>query len=277
MMRTGARKEGNTVQVLLRVVGVLVSVTALTASNGLAQRGQDWEWQGRVEAGNSIEVKGINGDVRAVASTGNEVQVVAELREHRRGYAEDIEFEVIEHDDGVTICAMYPTPRRADRPNECAPGSRGRMNTRENDVEVNFTVRVPAGVGFTGRTVNGAVDVESLTGDVEAHTVNGDVELSTSGVAQASTVNGSIWASLGRSDWTDALEFETVNGSITLELPDGFGAEVSARTVNGGIETDFPLTVQGRFSSRRLTGTIGEGGRRLWLETVNGSIRLRSR
>jgi DUF4097 and DUF4098 domain-containing protein YvlB len=45
--------------------------------------------------------------------------------------------------------------------------------------------------------------------------------------------------------------------------------------VNGGIETDFPLTVKGKWVGRRLDGTIGAGGRRLELETVNGSITLR--
>ena len=258
----------------LRIAGWWCLAATLASGSALAQRTQDWEWRGQIAAGDAVEVKGIIGDIEASAAGGNEVEVVARLREHRRGYAEDIEFDVIEHGGGVTICAVYPTPRDARRPNECAPGSSGRMNTRDNDVEVLFTVRVPAGVGFVGRTVNGEVEVLSLTGDVEAHTVNGDVDVNTSGLAAATTVNGSIRAAMGRSDWTGPLEFETVNGSITVELPEGVGAEVTARTVNGSIETDFPLTVQGRFSSRRLQGTIGGGGRRLWLETVNGSVRL---
>jgi hypothetical protein len=238
---------------------------------------QDFEWQGMIEQGRAIEVKGVLGDIRALPASGNRVEVTALVREGRRGYAEDIDFDVIEHGDGVTICAVYPTPRRADEPNECRPGGRGRMNTRDNDVRVHFTVRVPEGVDFTGRTVNGEVLVESLTGNVEAFTVNGDVEVATTGFAQAGTVNGSIRASLGRSDWSGPLEFETVNGSITVELPRGTGAEVTAKTINGNIETDFPITVEGRFSSRRMTGTIGGGGSRLWLETVNGSIRLLER
>lgn len=45
--------------------------------------------------------------------------------------------------------------------------------------------------------------------------------------------------------------------------------------MNGSIETDFPLTVRGKLTSRRLAGTIGSEGRELRLETVNGSIRLR--
>src|SRR5207249_12260940 len=55
----------------------------------------------------------------------------------------------------------------------------------------------------------------------------------------------------------------------------GLSTEVRATTVNGDIQTDFPLMVTGRLGPRRLHGTIGSGGRRLALETVNGSIRLR--
>ena len=255
---------------------VLPSVTLLTllAIPVCDLVAQDFEWKGSIRQGDHVEVVGVLGDVTAVASNGNEVEVTAIIREHRRGNAEDIDIEVIEHGGGVTICAMYPTPRRADRDNECRPDGRTRNNTNDIDVSVHFTVHVPSGVDFVGRTVNGDVQVESLSGDVEAHSVNGDVDVSTSGLAQASTVNGSIRAQVGRADWDGSLEFETVNGNITVELPDGVGADVTAATVNGGIETDFPLTVRGRFSSKRISGIIGEGGRRLWLETVNGSIRI---
>jgi DUF4097 and DUF4098 domain-containing protein YvlB len=110
---------------------------------------------------------------------------------------------------------------------------------------------------------------------VHASTVNGGINVSTSGLAKANTVNGSIKASMGRADWTGDLDFETVNGSITVEMPADVGARVKASTVNGGMETDFPLTIQGKFSNRKMEGTIGGGGRDLNLETVNGSIRLK--
>jgi DUF4097 and DUF4098 domain-containing protein YvlB len=45
--------------------------------------------------------------------------------------------------------------------------------------------------------------------------------------------------------------------------------------VNGEITSDFPITVQGRVSPRELKGTIGKGGRKLELETVNGDITLK--
>src|SRR5206468_1577324 len=114
-----------------------------------------------------------------------------------------------------------------------------------------------------------------LSGDVEANTVNGSIRMSTAGYAEARTVNGGIVASPGRATWRDALEFRTVNAGITLDLPAGLSTEVRAKTVNGDIQTDFPLMVTGRLGPRSLRGTIGSGGRRLALETVNGSIRLR--
>jgi DUF4097 and DUF4098 domain-containing protein YvlB len=80
---------------------------------------------------------------------------------------------------------------------------------------------------------------------------------------------------MGRADWDDELEFETVNGAITVEMPASTNANVRAETLNGSISSDFPLTVNGRFGSRRLQGTIGSGGKDLRLKTVNGRIRLR--
>jgi hypothetical protein len=244
------------------------------AATPMAVQGADFEWTGRLAAGKAIEIKGVNGDVRAETTGGSEVEVRATKREGRRGDADAVTFAIVEHADGVTICAMYPD-EWGEEPNECGPGRRGHMSTHDNDTQVDFVVRVPAGVDFVGRTVNGDVETESLGGNVYARTVNGGIDVAAAGYVEASTVNGSIRASMGRGDWDGDLEFHTVNGSITLELPDGLGAEVRAKTVNGALETDFPLTVQGRWGPRSLTGTIGDGGRRLDLETVNGSIRLR--
>jgi DUF4097 and DUF4098 domain-containing protein YvlB len=149
------------------------------------------------------------------------------------------------------------------------------MRVRDNDVNVEFRVKVPAGVRFVGRTVNGGITASHIAADAEARTVNGGVELDAAGTARAETVNGGITARLGRVDWNGTLKLKTVNGGIELALPDGLNAEVKASTVNGDIETDFPLTVTGKISRRKLEGTIGSGGRLLEMETVNGGIELR--
>lgn len=242
-----------------------------TAGHDVAVPG--WSWRGRIEPGKRIEIKGVNGRIRAEPASGDEVEVRA-LRKGKRSDPTSVRIEVVEHSDGVTICAVYPS-RDPDRPNECRPGTAGRMNVGRNDVQVDFTVRVPAGVRFVGRNVNGSVTAEGLEGDVEAHTVNGSVDIATSGVATAATVNGSITASLGKARWEGTLEFSTVNGSITLEFPADLSCDIRVSVVNGRISSEFPLTVEGRITPRRLKGTIGSGGGTLVVKTVNGGVEIR--
>src|SRR3989454_2165051 len=252
--------------VLLTTALCVGAVAALTA--------QDFNWHGRIAAGKRLEVKGVNGDVRAVLASGAEA-VVNATKHSRRSDPDDVKIEVVETDEGITICAVYPTPPRARQENTCEPGDRWHSNTENNDVTVVCEVEVPAGIEFNGQTVNGEMSAEGLKGDVRASTVNGSVRVTTTGLAEASTVNGSVYAQLGRADWTNDLEFSTVNGGITLILPGKLDTDIRANTVNGDIETDWPLMVSGRFSNRRLHGTIGAGGRGLNLSTVNGEIRLK--
>lgn len=252
----------------------LTTAAALCLAAIATATAQDFNWHGRLAAGKRLEIKGVNGDVRAVLASGAEAVVNARKTAHRSDPA-DVEIKVVETDDAVTICALYPTPARARQENTCEPGDSWHSNTENNDVVVDFEVQVPAGVEFNGQTVNGQMSAEGLKADVRASTVNGSVRVTTTGLAEASTVNGSVYAEMGRADWKDDLEFSTVNGGITLILPGKLDTDVRATTVNGDIETDWPLTVSGRFNNRHVRGTIGAGGRGLSLSTVNGEIRLK--
>lgn len=242
----------------------------VTAALGTAQTDR-FDWKGTIAPGQSIEIKGVNGAIRAEPSAGPQAEVAATKIGHRDNPA-NVRVEVVTHADGVTICAVYPSS--GSPANECKPGKGGHMNVDHNDVKVEFVVRVPSGVRFVGRTVNGEVEAQSLTAFAEAHTVNGKIHLSTSGEAQADTVNGSIDASLGANSGSNDLKFSSVNGTIHVELPRALNAQVHASTVNGSISSDFPLLVHGRMSRRSMDATAGNGGRELKLSTVNGSIHL---
>ncbi len=256
----------------MRYTLLVLALSAVTASSAAAQAA-GFDWRGRLGSGQTLEIQGVSGDIRAMASDDATAHVVAN-RHGRRSDPTSVRIEVVEHAGGVTICAVYPTPPNARRENECRPGG-GRNSTSRNDVQVDFTVRVPAGVRFEAHTVNGDVDADGIRADVKAATVNGSVDIRTTGFAEASTVNGNITCRLGRSSFESAVEFETVNGSITIEMPDGLNADFSASTVNGSIDSDFPILVTGKVSRRSLRGAIGSGGPELRLSTVNGSIRLR--
>lgn len=257
----------------MRRIATVAALALLAAAPAAAA--QDFNWKGQIPRGKWLEVKGVNGDVRAAAAAGGEAQVTARKVAGSRGEPEEVEVRVVEHGDGVTICAVYPTPPRARRENTCEPGDEWSSSNEDNDVKVHFTVRVPAGVKYRGTTVNGELDAEGLGADAIVSTVNGNVRVSTTGNAQAHTVNGSIRATMGKADWVDEAEFHTVNGAIELTFPDPLDAEVRAHTVNGDIESDWPVIVRGRFGPKRVSGTIGRGGRVLNLHTVNGDITLK--
>ena len=241
-----------------------------------ASRSDEFRWNGVVAPGGSVEVKGINGEIIAEPSTGPEVQVIAEKRS-RNSDVNSVQVKVVQHAGGVTICALYPNEYGEYR--DCGPGDseskNGSGNVRNNDVQVNFTVKVPDRVGFVGKTVNGAISATSLSGNVITRTVNGEIKLSTTGYAEATTVNGEIAARLGNSQWPNSLTFKTVNGEINIDLPPGVSTEVDAETLNGSINSDFPLEVTNLKGKKHVKGTIGSGGRNLMLKTLNGSINLR--
>jgi DUF4097 and DUF4098 domain-containing protein YvlB len=62
---------------------------------------------------------------------------------------------------------------------------------------------------------------------------------------------------------------------VHASLPAAAEFKVRASTTNGGIHTDFPVTVQGTFGAKDLSGTVGGGGRELRVATTNGGIELR--
>jgi hypothetical protein len=283
------------VWLLAAAAGLAWSCAAATQNRALAQPSgttnqqnvgaAEWRWSGRLAQGRTIEIKGVNGAVRAEPASGTDVEVIATKR-WRRSDPLDVRLVVVEHADGATVCAVYPPPDRtdgqpspttADQSNTCQPGTGGRMRTRDNDVRVDFLVRVPTGVRLAARTVNGGIEARAMRGDVVAATVNGRVSVSTTGLASATTVNGSIDVSMGASTWREPLEFKTVNGSITLALPAETRTSLHAQTVNGTIASDLPMTITARERrGRRITGAIGQGGNQdLRLQTVNGGIQLR--
>jgi DUF4097 and DUF4098 domain-containing protein YvlB len=124
--------------------------------------------------------------------------------------------------------------------------------------------------------VTGAVRIAGATAPVVAGTVDGPVDAETTqGPLQAYSVNGSVHATVRGFADTGAVKLTTVNGSVTLELPTGLDATVSAHTINGAITSDFPLKTSDKVVMHHAAGVIGDGGRRVELNVINGSIRLK--
>ena len=261
----------------LLIAAVLLSAVAPSmASSQQTSTDMHFKWTGTVPKGQWVRVKNLNGRVTVRASSGNTVEIIGD-KTVRRGDPNSVRIVTRKTaDGGVLVCAFWTENASCDEDSYQSHSDGEDGGRRSRDISVDFTVSLPAGVNVLSSSVNGDVEVEGATGEVDVHTVNGDVRgITSSGPVSAGTVNGSITAKMRSLPGTSDLDFRTVNGSIDLELPSQLDADVELRTVNGGFRTDFPMTLSGRVSPRRLNATIGKGGRRLRATTVNGSIELR--
>ena len=77
----------------------------------------------------------------------------------------------------------------------------------------------------------------------------------------------------GRTWEGDGVELRTTNGGVQIRVPDDYSAELETGTVNGGLDLEFPITVQGRLR-RTLRTTLGEGGPLIRVMTTNGGVSI---
>jgi hypothetical protein len=249
------------------------SAVAAVAVPAEAQQRPDFSWEGAIPRGRWLYVRNLNGSIRVDKASGTKAEVTAEKRV-RRGSGDEVRIEVKKvGNDDILICAIWFENTTCDEDGYRTRGS-DRWN-RRNEVSVEFTVRLPEGVKLVSSSVNGAIRIEGATSEVDASTVNGSISANTSGgPVRANTVNGAIEVTM-RETGTADLEFETVNGSIDIQLPAELNAELDMRTVNGRVSSDFPLTITGRINPRHIRATVGKGGQRLKVSTVNGSVDIR--
>lgn len=203
---------------------------------------------------------GMNGGVRVEGWSRNVVEVRAKVWANARtmAQAEDIADEVrVRMDDGRL---------RADGPDTGRGESWG----------VSWEVMVPHDSDLDIETHNGGIGVEDVTGRIEFHALNGGVRLTgVAGDVVGQTTNGGRHVELAGDNWDgEGLDVETTNGGVTLLVPANYSARLETGTVNGGIDIDFPVTVQGRVG-RRLSTTLGEGGPTVRAVTTNGGVRVR--
>ena len=140
---------------------------------------------------------------------------------------------------------------------------------------VSWDVRVPRDTDLDIETQNGGIGVEGVRGDIDFRAVNGGVSLvEVAGDVSGRTTNGGVKVELDGRRWDGAgMDVVTTNGGVTLAVPADYSADLETGTVNGGIELDFPVTVQGRLG-KRLAVTLGDGGATIRAMTTNGGVRI---
>ena len=251
-----------------------ILATAILAATALAASAQDtrtFEWKGEVQSGQTLEIRNINGGIRAEPASGSEAEVTVRIT-GTRPRPESIRIDVVPHDGGVLLCTVYEGLSNPDR---CTVDETPSVSLHSSDIRVKYTVRVPAGVRLLARTVNGRVLADLPDSPISAFSVNGRIDLSTNQAADAHTVNGSIVAELGAVEGTSNREFRTVNGSVDVQIPEFADVTVDAGLVFGWMTTEFSVPIHRWFIGSTMKGDINRGGAGLRLSTVNGSIHLR--
>lgn len=158
-------------------------------------------------------------------------------------------------------------------------------------------VSVPAASDVSARSGDGSIDLEGVAGrlqltsgdgsirargvegDLDVHTGDGSVAVSgklTTVRARSGDGSVTITAEPGSSPTAD-WDITTGDGSVTLVVPDGFGAELDAHTGDGSIHMrDIALSnVTGRIGRNSVKGRLGAGGRTVRVRTGDGSINLK--
>lgn len=205
---------------------------------------------------------GPNGGIRVEGWSKDEIRVRAEVKVWDRDEEEARETldQIVVKTSGQTIVAKGPKLRG---------GKRGWA--------VSFEVMVPQKSDLDLVTNNGGISIEDVSGEIEAQAVNGGLRLTQlAGDVDVHTTNGAVSVELHGNKWRgNGLEARTTNGGIKVWIPDDYNADLETGTVNGHVDFDFPVTVQGRIN-KRVRATLGDGGPKIRVFTTNGGVTLKN-
>jgi DUF4097 and DUF4098 domain-containing protein YvlB len=273
-----------------------VEVVAVDGLRYVDRQEKRFTVQGRPD----LTISTFDGSIEVRPWSEPDVLVVIERRAGTKEDAESIDMRIEQDGDRITVAVRHP--------DHAFDWIRGGRSAR-------LIVNAPAGTDLTARSGDGSVDVEGLTGRIELKTGDGSIRGSrlagelrlgtgdgsirvseASGTLTAQTGDGSVnvegalsgvtvrtgdgtvtlvaaAGSAATDDWTIA----TGDGSVMLELPDAFNADLDAHTGDGriSVENITVSDVTGRMARNRLRGQLGTGGRLLRVRTGDGSITLR--
>jgi hypothetical protein len=232
-----------------------------------------------------LYVRNIWGNVTVRASEAREIKVT--INEHRTAPTQALfeqSKELIRLDtqasaDGVSMIVRDPD------------GREGRVELcRDCRVEYQFEISAPPDAQVdVGTVTDGRVEVTGIRGLVSASNVNGPVAASElSNCKKIESVNGELDVQFARVPEADCT-IETINGEITVGLPQETGLDAIFSINHGDIESDFdvePMTLPAKVEKRERDDRygyrvvqpagvrLGAGGPTFTFASLNGDVRI---
>lgn len=138
--------------------------------------------------------------------------------------------------------------------------------------EIDYELAVPEGIEVSIDNTNGKAHVEEVNNDISLNLTNGSIYFDNpTGNIKVDITNGKI---KGELDSAKGLNFKLTNGNITLSLGDKFSGRFNLETVNGKIKTNDLIFKDVSKENKNFKGNLGDGKAEIYLETINGSIKL---
>ena len=258
---------------------IALIILALSAVSALPARADEWSKTYNLSGKPTLRIETSDANIKVNTWDQNSIQAKVITTGYKIG---DNGIRVDEHQsaDSVEIDVRYPHHD---------------FNFGWNSHRVEIIVQMPREGNVNLRTGDGRIELAGLKGDMDLHSGDGSESLdSVEGKLHATTGDGHIQAS-GR---FDALELktgdghldvraangstlshswrlETGDGSVSLQIPGDFAADLDLHTSDGHIDLDIPVTTTGQARQNEVRGKINGGGSLLTIRTGDGSIRLR--
>ncbi|MBD0373134.1 MAG: DUF4097 family beta strand repeat protein [Pyrinomonadaceae bacterium] len=237
---------------------------------------QDFQKSYRLGPGASINIRNVSGDINVRGYDGDAI-VVNGFKEGRD--QDKVTIEDQSSGNNVSVGVEYA------RNCNC-------------DASVRFEVQVPRNTRYDFNkitTASGDINMNSVSGDILAHTASGDVTISdvsgkinaatasgnmrvknVTGTVSARSASGDVEVQITRLEGTGNMEFSSASGDVRVSAPGDLDGNVQMSSATGSLRTDFPLQVEKSEygPGERASGRLGGGSRSLRISSASGNVSL---
>ena len=214
--------------------------------------------QTSVECGStsgSVEVAGLEGDVRAKAVSGavgasgiegGDINLDSTSGQVRLSNAAQIGYCRMHTSSGRILASMVEISTSLE------------IGSTSGPIDVSDAMAE----GIALRSVSGSVTARDIQcAHVNAESGSGCVAIY---FAAKTGVAGGLYADL-----------DSTSGSVHLLLPPDFAGQVDLSSTSGAVRTDRPLEIKGQIDRRHIVGAMGQGPGRVTARSRSGSVRVR--
>jgi hypothetical protein len=229
----------------------------------------------------TVRISVLNGSIVVKGSDSKEVVVEARVRP---------EDSTERKASGMKRIPMTSTGLSVEEENNTV-----RISSDSHQRTIDLTVIVPRESSLRLQATNdGDITVSGVEGDIDVNNTNGAVTLTgVSGSVVAHALNDDLRVTFLRVNPAKPMSFSSLNGEIDVTFPSDLKANISIKSDNGEVYSDFDVTLatsasqpivqeargkDGRYKvkiDKTVRGTIGGGGQEIRFTNYNGDIYIR--